>query len=91
MSLINDASLQQHCNREGFNVQFFHRHLKLRIGIAGNNEDNCDSCDSAIGFGIEIKNTVLFLTTNFKWSSGNLKFQRFQNKKVKTFGYILVM
>ena len=91
MSLINDASLQKHCNREGFNVQFSYRHLKLRIGIAGNNEDNCDSCDSAIGFGIEIKNTFLFLTTNFKWSSGNLKFQTLQNKKVKTFGYILVM
>ena len=91
MSLINDASLQQHCNKEGFNVQFSHRHLKLRIGIAGNNEHNCDSCDSAIGFGIEIKNTVGFVTANFQWSSGNINFQMFQNKKVKTFGYILVM
>ena len=48
------ASLQRNCNREGFNArctwggQVF---SKVRIGILGNQENNCLSCDSRIGFG----------------------------------------
>ena len=42
------ASLQRNCNREGFNCKFF---SKARIGIISNQENNCDSCDSRIGFG----------------------------------------
>lgn len=56
-SLINPSgSLQPHCNKEGFNArcnkgddgQAF---SKARIGVLGNNEDSCSSCDSRIGFG----------------------------------------
>ena len=42
------ASLQRNCNREGFNCKSF---SKARIGIISNQENNCDSCDSRIGFG----------------------------------------
>lgn len=42
-------NLQSHCNREGFNA--FCGGLKARIGILGNNENDCNSCDSFIGFG----------------------------------------
>ena len=50
-SLIgSQASLQTDCNREGFNV-IGPRHSKARIGILGNQENHCNSCDSRIGFG----------------------------------------
>ena len=42
------ASLQRNCNREAFNCKSF---SKARIGIISNQENNCDSCDSRIGFG----------------------------------------
>ena len=38
VSLINGASLQQHCSMEGFNVKISGHNVKLRLGIAGNNE-----------------------------------------------------
>ena len=83
MSLINDVSLQENCNREGFNVTFDHHNLKLRIGIVSNNENDCDSCDSVIGFGIEMK--------SWKWSSGNIHIKKYWiDHKKMTFGYIFV-
>ena len=42
------ASLQRNCNREGFNCQSY---SKARIGIISNQENNCFTCDSRIGFG----------------------------------------
>ena len=86
MSLVNGAELQPNCNKEGFNIKFYVRNLKLRIGIAGNNENNCASCDSAIGFGIEMKDSYnrFFL---WKLSSGNI---HMNVHPLKTFGYIFV-
>ena len=85
MSLINGAKLQSNCNKEGFNVKCSRSGLKLRIGIFGNNEDECISCDSVIGFGIEMN--------KWKWSSGNIHYNMYNtniNIKLKTFGYIFV-
>ena len=46
------GSLQHNCNREGFNVMSNRLgHPKARIGIIGNNENACITCDSRIGFG----------------------------------------
>ncbi|CAH3160763.1 unnamed protein product, partial [Porites evermanni] len=52
-SLIgSEASLQYNCNKEGFNAYGKDLdHSKVRIGILGNNENDCDLCDSRIGFG----------------------------------------
>ena len=52
-SLIgSEASLQYNCNKEGFNAYGKDlNHSKARIGILGNNENDCDNCDSRIGFG----------------------------------------
>ena len=86
MSLINGTLLQDNCNKEGFNFQCSETDggRKSRIGILGNNQDKCDSCDSVIGFGIEMK--------KWKWSSGNIYYRPGQNIdiKLKTFGYIFV-
>lgn len=50
--LGSKGSLQPNCNREGFNVESdTQNHPKARIGIIGNNENDCNSCDSRIGFG----------------------------------------
>ena len=52
-SLIgSNASLQLNCNMEGFNAANSSTSpFKARIGILGNQENDCDSCDSRIGFG----------------------------------------
>ena len=48
----SQASLQDECNKEGFNaVGTSNSHSKARIGILGNEQDDCSSCDSRIGFG----------------------------------------
>ena len=49
-SLIgSQGSLQLKCNKEGFNV--YMPNCKARIGVIANNENNCLSPDSRIGFG----------------------------------------
>lgn len=46
------ASLQPNCNKEGFNaVGENHSHSKARIGYIANQENDCRTCDSRIGFG----------------------------------------
>ena len=84
MSLINGTSLQDFCNKEGFNAQCSSSGRKSRIGILGNGGNNCVTCDSVIGLGFEMK--------GWKWSSGNIDDlpSRNRDKKLKTFGYILV-
>ena len=48
----SQASLQYHCNKEGFNAVSGNRlYSKARIGILGNVENDCTTCDSRIGFG----------------------------------------
>ena len=48
----SQASLQLNCNMEGFNaVSFFNSSSKARIGIISNQQNDCNSCDSRIGFG----------------------------------------
>ena len=85
MTLINNASLQQNCNKEGFNVKCSGYKRQSRIGILGNNEKNCEYCNTVIGFGIEI--------IDRKWSSGNIYYisnPPTVDIKLKTFGYIFV-
>ena len=51
-SLVPGASLQDHCNKEGFNSRgLWGKNSRARIGFLGNNQDDCSSPDSRIGFG----------------------------------------
>ena len=56
-SLIgSQGSLQIGCNKEGFNAKSYGKYFgkdmaKARIGIIGNEIDDCGKCDSRIGFG----------------------------------------
>jgi hypothetical protein len=52
LALYASGSLQTMCGREGLNVMANVGHT-LRLGIVGNQENNCDTCDSSIGIGTE--------------------------------------
>ena len=86
-SLIgSNASLQYNCNKDGFNaVSDGPHHSKARIGIISNDQDNCASGDSRIGFG----------TGGYPDNSnscGNEARHSLDNgeKHIKAMGYILV-
>ena len=88
-SLIGSkASLQYNCNRKGFNAKSDSKqNSKARIGILSNNENECQSCDSRIGFGTggdpDDSNTC-----------GNEALAKYKadnsDKHIKAMGYILV-
>ena len=86
-SLIGpQASLQKYCNKEGFNAISSNKLLsKARIGITSNNEEQCVTCDSRIGFGTggspDDTNTC---GNEAAFSPDN------GNKHIKAMGYILV-
>ena len=82
----SQASLQTNCNKEGFNaVSRSTSQSKARIGIISNQEDDCNTCDSRIGFGTgglhDYTNTCGNEAT---WFADN------GNKHIKAMGYILV-
>ena len=83
-TLLGDrASLQRNCNMEGFNTECHDGKESARIGIVTNNEDECNSCDSRLGFGTKgkIDNTC-----------GNVAKHEADNgdKDIKAMGYVLV-
>ena len=79
------ASLQRNCNREGFNSHTVRHHSKARIGIISNEQNECNSPDSRIGFGTGAyphnDNTC---GNTASWYPDN------GNKNIKAMGYILV-
>ncbi|KAL9953827.1 hypothetical protein ACROYT_G041296 [Oculina patagonica] len=82
----SDASLQQDCNKEGFNaVCSSGSHSKARIGFLANNGNHCSNCDSRIGFGTggypDDSNTCGNVAQHFTDNG---------EKHIKTMGYILV-
>ena len=86
-SLIgSEASLQHNCNKEGFNAVSGNPYLsKARIGILGNEQDDCFTCDSRIGFGIGGKHdndNTCGNEARYEGDNGN--------KHIKVMGYILV-
>ena len=85
LSLIKSVRFQEKCNKEGFNGKFSLRNLKFRIGIVGNNEEDCNSCDSVISFGIGIAGG----NSTWKWSSGSISLFP-DTQALETFGYIFV-
>ena len=86
-SLIgSQASLQRNCNKEGFNAVGANGLLsKARIGIIGNEQNDCNSCDSRIGFGTGgYPNDSASSGNEAKYSPDN------GDKHIATMGYILV-
>jgi len=77
MSLMKGSSLQPNCNEEGFN-----NHNFVRIGIRTNQENDCRTCDSALGFGLRIGLYSCGNKCHYKCNNGNLD--------VAAFGYIML-
>ena len=84
----SQASLQANCNKEGFNsAGSAKRHSKARIGVLGNNEKDCATCDSRIGFG-----TGGYSDDSNTCGNEAIKGHTSDNgaKHIKAMGYILV-
>ena len=82
----SEGSLQANCNKEGFNSMCYGGgNFRARIGILGNEQGDCVSCDSRIGFGtagrLDVSNTC-GISAFFNPDNGN--------KAIKAMGYILV-
>ena len=53
LNLVPGGGLQSNCNKEGFNsVVSALTTAKVRIGILGNEQNDCNSPDTVIGIGI---------------------------------------
>ena len=55
--------LQPNCKKEGFNPSCTYFNVRVRIGILGNNEADCGTCDSVLGFGLDIARSCGSLAT----------------------------
>ena len=90
-SLMDSSLLQNHCYREGFNLQrqgYYSTRMKVRIGLAAGGT-NCNLSGSCIGFGTWIRScdsdrTSVSCGTNKAGCGGN------PNKIKAAFGYIFV-
>ena len=82
----SQVSLQPNCNKEGFNVGRGDNTPGTRIGVLGNNEKECKTCDSWIGFGTATRSDSY--TTCGNGADGSGADNRL--KKIKAMGYILV-
>ena len=82
----SQASLQYLCNKEGFNAVGGDRsYSKARIGILGNNDNDCDRCDSRIGFGTGGAHDNSNTCGNYACCGGDNG-----GKTIKAMGYIFV-
>ena len=89
-SLIKGSSLQNNCNKEGFNIreeQYNNRKSYIRIGLVANQEDDCDTCNSCIGFGTSITGCDDRVRRK---ACGNIHACWNTDKNIAAFGYILV-
>ncbi len=96
--LLADPVLQANCNAEGVNQDYPTNggaKPRLRIGIVGNQENDCNTPDSYVGFGAEVRTPfpTCFGTVDPGVVVGNVA--RFtcgaaQDKSTTTFGYVFV-
>ena len=78
--IASGASFNNNCNRQGFNAECtWKSRSKARIGILGNNEDDCTSCNSRVGFGTGGLN-----------DDSNTCGNHASKQNIKAFGYIFV-
>lgn len=81
--LIETTSLQPNCNKQGFNCVTLLQ--KVRIGIQANEQNDCNSCDSRIGFG-----GAGHPDDSNKCGNAALHNGPAGDRKIKAMGYILV-
>ena len=54
LAVAGNATMQLNCNVEGFNVFFSAPYSRARIGLVANDAKNCNTPDSALGFGVAV-------------------------------------
>ena len=80
------GSLQLYCNKEGFNaVGTASYRSKARIGYIANQENDCGSCDSRIGFG-----TGGYPDNSLRCGNAASHSPDNGDRNIKAMGYILV-
>ena len=84
-SLIAGSSLQQNCNKHGFNT-VVNAVTKSRIGFIVNNQVDCQTPDSVIGFGIAGKQPYGDSRCGNKARLGGYN----GDKNIKDMGYVLL-
>jgi hypothetical protein len=92
-SLLAGASLQRQCNKEGFNnYKPSSEFTSVRIGILGNQENECNSPDSFLGIGARHQASGCTVDNSAIPTSGNYGACQPDNgnKNIKSMGYILV-
>ena len=89
--LMEGSRLQENCDEEGFNINresYRSAHLKVRIGIMANNQNDCKSCNSCIGFGTSVRGCGGQIRNT---TCGNIAIcNELNNKNTPAFGYIFV-
>ena len=85
--ISSQASLQLNCNKEGSNAAHSSNAIsaKARIGILGNEQNDCDSCDSSIGIGTGGGPDDTCTCGNGAYADGDNG-----DKVIKAMGYVLV-
>ena len=80
------ASLQYNCNKEGFNSMCSDSTAsKARIGITADEGNNCDDCDSRIGFGTGgFQDNTNSCGNQAQWGADN------GDQHIKAMGYIFI-
>ena len=85
-SLIKGSSMQTNCNKEGFNVRGNPKinFERARIGLIGNEQNDCLSPDSFLGFGSATKENDVWNTcgNSASYTPDN------GDKEIKAMGYI---
>ena len=89
-SLIASSALQEKCNLQGFNINkswtYNTNIMKARLAFAANNEDDCESPDSWIGYGVR----YIGWQVDIHLACGNHVGYGKPRKHIPAFGYILV-
>lgn len=88
--LIHGSELQKYCNKEGFNIQEGKstRRALVRLGfVANNGGDQCETCNSFIGFGGSV---VGCKNEKRQTACGNVYDCGEKYRKNLAFGFILV-
>lgn len=84
LSMVPDPSLQDNCGAQGINVAPQSDQARVRIGIIGNNENNCNSANSRIGIGGAGENDDVTTGNVARYSGwGN-------DRNTVSFGYVFV-
>ena len=92
-SLMNSSLLEPNCNRKGFNLQpakAYDSYVKVRIGLVANNQDDCNSCGSCIGFGIALSSCQGTYRDSASCGTSKAGCNGKRNQNIAAFGYILV-